>query len=102
MCLTAVQQAEIPGPHEVFIQHGSTISLQCEVRAGVEAVGVVRWYHGDKPLNYSSPRGGISMEVSSRYSVVCGVAYGVAHSVSCGVASSVACGTAHIILYRVV
>ncbi|XP_063874535.1 uncharacterized protein LOC135107969 [Scylla paramamosain] len=63
LTVLAVQQAEIPGPHEVFIQHGSTISLQCEVRAGVEAVGLVRWYHGDKPLNYSSPRGGISMEV---------------------------------------
>ncbi|MPC56526.1 hypothetical protein E2C01_050488 [Portunus trituberculatus] len=62
LTVLAVQQAEIPGPHEVFIQHGSTISLQCEVRAGVEAVGLVRWYHGDKPLNYSSLRGGISME----------------------------------------
>lgn len=65
VCVAAVQEAEIPGPHEVFIQHGSTISLQCEVRAGVEAVGLVRWYHGAKPLNYSSPRGGISMEVST-------------------------------------
>ena len=66
MCIAAVQQAEIPGPDAVFIQHGSTISLECEVLAGVEAVGLVRWYHGDKPLNYSSPRGGISMEVSQR------------------------------------
>lgn len=65
VCVAAVQEAEIPGPHEVFIQHGSTISLQCEVRAGVEAVGLVRWYHDSKPLNYSSPRGGISMEVST-------------------------------------
>ena len=66
MCIAAVQQAEIPGPDAVFIQHGSTISLECEVLAGVEAVGLVRWYHGDKPLNYSSPRGGISMEVRER------------------------------------
>lgn len=66
MFISAVQQAEIPGPDAVFIQHGSTISLECEVLAGVEAVGLVRWYHGDKPLNYSSPRGGISMEVSER------------------------------------
>lgn len=65
MYVAAVQEAEIPGPHEVFIQHGSTISLQCEVRAGVEAVGLVRWYHGSNTLNYSSPRGGISMEVST-------------------------------------
>lgn len=63
LTVLAVQQAEIPGPDAVFIQHGSTISLECEVLAGVEAVGLVRWYHGDKPLNYSSPRGGISMEV---------------------------------------
>lgn len=58
-----MQEADIPGPGEVFIQHGSTISLLCEVRAGVEAVGPVQWLRGSTPLNYSSPRGGISMEV---------------------------------------
>lgn len=61
--MAGVQEADIPGPGEVFIQHGSTISLLCEVRAGVEAVGPVQWLRGSTPLNYSSPRGGISMEV---------------------------------------
>ncbi|KAK8740646.1 hypothetical protein OTU49_002631 [Cherax quadricarinatus] len=59
----AVQEAEILGPREVYIQHGSTISLHCEVQAGVEVVGPVRWLRGTSILNYSSPRGGISMEV---------------------------------------
>ncbi|XP_071543564.1 LOW QUALITY PROTEIN: uncharacterized protein [Panulirus ornatus] len=63
LTVLAVQQAEILGPSEVYIQHGSTISLHCEVEAGVEAVGPVLWYEGASTLNYSSPRGGISMEV---------------------------------------
>ncbi|XP_063598198.1 uncharacterized protein LOC134774731 [Penaeus indicus] len=63
LTVLGVQEADIPGPSEVFIQHGSTISLLCEVRAGVEAVGPVQWLRGSTPLNYSSPRGGISMEV---------------------------------------
>nr|XP_053654638.1 uncharacterized protein LOC128703821 [Cherax quadricarinatus] len=63
LTVLAVQEADIVGPHEVFIQHGSTISLHCEVLAGVEAVGSIRWLRGISTLNYSSPRGGISMEV---------------------------------------
>ncbi|XP_064101014.1 uncharacterized protein LOC135211681 [Macrobrachium nipponense] len=63
LTVLGVQEADIPGPDEVFIQHGSTISLQCEVQAGVEAVGPVHWLKGADTLNYSSPRGGISMEV---------------------------------------
>ncbi|XP_047502101.1 uncharacterized protein LOC125047737 isoform X2 [Penaeus chinensis] len=64
LTVLGVQEADIPGPSEVFIQHGSTISLLCEVRAGVEAVGPVQWLRGSTPLNYSSPRGGISMELA--------------------------------------
>ncbi|XP_042226514.1 uncharacterized protein LOC121869317 [Homarus americanus] len=63
LTVLAVQEADILGPREVYIQHGSTISLHCEVQAGVEAVGPVRWLRGAATLNYSSPRGGISMEV---------------------------------------
>ncbi|XP_068230741.1 hemicentin-1-like [Palaemon carinicauda] len=63
LTVLGIQEADIPGPDEVFIQHGSTISLQCEVQAGVEAVGPVHWLKGADTLNYSSPRGGISMEV---------------------------------------
>nr|XP_045603436.1 uncharacterized protein LOC123761452 [Procambarus clarkii] len=63
LTVLAVQEADILGPREVYIQHGSTISLHCEVLAGVEAVGPVRWLRGASTLNYSSPRGGISMEV---------------------------------------
>ncbi|CAL4074916.1 unnamed protein product, partial [Meganyctiphanes norvegica] len=57
------QEAVIPGPHEVYIQVGSTISLQCDVTAGSKAIGPVRWYLGGRTLNYTQERGGISMEV---------------------------------------
>lgn len=52
------------GPEEVFIQQGSTISLQCEVRgAPVQAVGTITWFRGNTVINYTSIRGGISVEV---------------------------------------
>ncbi|KAK4297304.1 hypothetical protein Pmani_030263 [Petrolisthes manimaculis] len=57
------QAAVIRGPGEVYVQRGSTISLECEVAAGTEVVGAVSWFRGQHALNYSSPRGGISMEV---------------------------------------
>jgi len=57
------QEAVIPGPREVYIQVGSTISLQCDVTAGAKSVGPVRWYLGSHTLNYTQERGGISMEV---------------------------------------
>ncbi|KAK8742613.1 hypothetical protein OTU49_001993, partial [Cherax quadricarinatus] len=63
LIVLGVQEADIIGPREVYIQHGSTISLHCEVQAGVEVAGAVLWLKGSSTLNYSSPRGGISMEV---------------------------------------
>ena len=62
-----VQQAVIPGRKEVYIQTGSTISLSCEVGARAHIVGNVHWLHGTKTLNYSSARGGISMEVRASF-----------------------------------
>ncbi|KAA0202281.1 hypothetical protein HAZT_HAZT008285 [Hyalella azteca] len=58
-----VQEAQIAGPSELYIQTGSTISVSCSVAAGADIVGNIRWQHGVLTLNYSSPRGGISMEV---------------------------------------
>lgn len=60
---TGKQAAVIRGPGEVYVQRGSTISLECEVAAGTEVVGAISWFRGQHALNYSSPRGGISMEV---------------------------------------
>ncbi|XP_076060687.1 uncharacterized protein LOC143036805 [Oratosquilla oratoria] len=63
LTVLAEQEATIQGPKEVYIRTGSTISLVCEVPASWEAVGPVHWFLSRKRLDYSSPRGGISMEV---------------------------------------
>lgn len=58
-----VQQARIEGPAEVFIQKGSTIRLTCRVNTHAENVGTVTWFRDTYPLDYDSPRGGVSVEI---------------------------------------
>ncbi|XP_076056435.1 neurotrimin-like [Oratosquilla oratoria] len=58
-----VQQAQIQGSSEVHIQNGSTISLTCIVNTHADNVGAVTWYHDASPLDYDSPRGGVSLEI---------------------------------------
>ncbi|MCL4147468.1 UNVERIFIED_CONTAM: hypothetical protein GTU68_044348, partial [Idotea baltica] len=55
--------ARIPGPSELFIRNGSTISLTCLVNTHSENVGAVTWFRDGKRLDYDSPRGGVSLEV---------------------------------------
>ncbi|KAF2350128.1 Immunoglobulin I-set, partial [Trinorchestia longiramus] len=46
-----VQEAQIAGPKELYIQTGSTISISCTVSAGADIVGNTRWLHGSLTLN---------------------------------------------------
>ncbi|XP_076056288.1 uncharacterized protein LOC143034236 [Oratosquilla oratoria] len=57
-----VQQARIQGSSEVHIQNGSTISLTCVINTHADNVGSVTWYRDTSPLDYNSPRGGVSLE----------------------------------------
>ncbi|XP_053637563.2 kin of IRRE-like protein 1 [Cherax quadricarinatus] len=58
-----VQQARIEGPAEVYIQKGSTIRLTCIVNTHSDNVGAVTWFRNTHPLDYDSPRGGVSVEI---------------------------------------
>ncbi|KAK4303052.1 hypothetical protein Pmani_024902 [Petrolisthes manimaculis] len=58
-----VQQAQIQGPREVFIQSGSTIKLTCLVNTHSDNVGAVVWFRDSSELDYDSPRGGVSIEI---------------------------------------
>ncbi|XP_071512630.1 kin of IRRE-like protein 1 [Panulirus ornatus] len=58
-----VQQAQIEGPAEVFIQKGSTIRLTCRVNTHSDNVGAVTWFRDAHRLDYDSPRGGVSVEI---------------------------------------
>nr|XP_045610301.1 kin of IRRE-like protein 1 [Procambarus clarkii] len=58
-----VQQARVEGPTEVYIQKGSTIRLTCVVNTHSDNVGAVAWFRDTQPLDYDSPRGGVSVEI---------------------------------------
>ncbi|KAK4312784.1 hypothetical protein Pmani_015798 [Petrolisthes manimaculis] len=58
-----VQQAQIQGPREVFIQSGSTIKLKCLVNTHSDNVGAVVWFRDTSELDYDSSRGGVSIEI---------------------------------------
>ncbi|KAK3872377.1 hypothetical protein Pcinc_022592 [Petrolisthes cinctipes] len=58
-----VQQAQIQGPREVFIQSGSTIKLKCLVNTHSDNVGAVVWFRDASELDYDSSRGGVSIEI---------------------------------------
>nr|XP_045613078.1 zwei Ig domain protein zig-8-like [Procambarus clarkii] len=48
-----------------FLQAGSSLSLECIVTHTRAPPTAVLWYHGNRVLDYDSPRGGISLQVST-------------------------------------
>ncbi|XP_069169206.1 peroxidasin homolog [Procambarus clarkii] len=46
-----------------FLQAGSSLSLECIVTHTRAPPTAVLWYHGNRVLDYDSPRGGISLQV---------------------------------------
>ncbi|KAF0770623.1 Uncharacterized protein FWK35_00013828 [Aphis craccivora] len=52
---------EILGGPELFIDQGSTINLTCLVQFAPEPPPTVGWTHEKQPINFDSPRGGISL-----------------------------------------
>ncbi|XP_065222999.1 zwei Ig domain protein zig-8-like [Planococcus citri] len=54
-------RSEILGGPELFVDKGSTINLTCLVEFTAEIPTTVQWSHENKPINFDSPRGGISL-----------------------------------------
>ncbi|XP_059091316.1 uncharacterized protein LOC131886883 isoform X2 [Tigriopus californicus] len=60
-----VPKARILGDSDVFMDVGSILNLTCVVEKTHEKPAFMLWYHGDKTIDYTSPRGGISVLTSS-------------------------------------
>ncbi|XP_037772426.1 uncharacterized protein LOC119568100 [Penaeus monodon] len=55
----------IEGPSERHIQAGSVLSITCLVLHPLQqAPAHVLWFHGTENIDYDSPRGGVSIQVS--------------------------------------
>jgi len=54
-------QAQIVGGSEVHVEQGSTLNLTCVVRNTREKPHYLLWYHRNQTIDYTSPRGGISV-----------------------------------------
>ncbi|KAK4881406.1 hypothetical protein RN001_004725 [Aquatica leii] len=60
--LTVVEPiTEILGGPDLFINQGSTINLTCLVQYAPEPPPIMLWSHNSVPINFDSPRGGISL-----------------------------------------
>jgi len=53
-------QTTILGGPALYFSEGDTINITCLVKDSPEPPTSMFWYHGDKDISYSSPRGGIS------------------------------------------
>ncbi|XP_054286482.1 zwei Ig domain protein zig-8-like [Macrosteles quadrilineatus] len=51
----------ILGGPELFINKGSTINLTCLVEFAPEPPPIMLWSHNREPINFDSPRGGVSL-----------------------------------------
>jgi len=56
-----VAHAEITGGSEVHVEQGSTLNLTCVVKNSKEKPHYLLWYHKNETIDYTSPRGGISV-----------------------------------------
>eukprot|EP00092_Neocalanus_flemingeri_P035616 GFUD01038770.1.p1 GENE.GFUD01038770.1~~GFUD01038770.1.p1 ORF type:complete len:318 (+),score=24.69 GFUD01038770.1:501-1454(+) len=56
-----VAHAEITGGTEVHVEQGSTLNLTCIVKNSKEKPHYLLWYHRNETIDYTSPRGGISV-----------------------------------------
>ncbi|XP_026670943.1 zwei Ig domain protein zig-8-like isoform X2 [Ceratina calcarata] len=60
--LTVVEPVtEISGGPDLFINKDSTINLTCLVKYSPEPPSAIVWSHNHEPINFDSPRGGISL-----------------------------------------
>lgn len=57
--------ASILGNPNVFIESGSVLNLTCLVKHALSKPAFIIWKHGSETINYSSPRGGISVETNT-------------------------------------
>jgi len=57
--------ASILGNPNVFIESGSVLNLTCVVKHAISKPAFIIWKHGTKTIDYSSPRGGISVETNT-------------------------------------
>jgi len=53
--------AEITAGPEVHVEQGSTLNLTCVVKKFKEKPHYLIWYHKNETIDYTSPRGGISV-----------------------------------------
>jgi len=54
-------RAEINGGNEIHVEQGSTLNLTCLVKHVKTKPQFLLWYHGNETIDYTSPRGGISV-----------------------------------------
>ncbi|XP_034196365.1 zwei Ig domain protein zig-8-like [Osmia lignaria lignaria] len=60
--LTVVEpETEISGGPDLFINKYSTINLTCLVKFAPEPPSTIVWSHNHEPINFESPKGGISL-----------------------------------------
>lgn len=75
MCLllssTAITPSvRIEGPEERYIQEGSVLALTCLVtHQRRRAPAHLLWFRGTERLDYNSPRGGVSVQVTWLFSI---------------------------------
>jgi len=56
-----VPRAEITGGREVHVEQGSTLNLTCVVKNSKEKPHYLLWYHRNETIDYTSPRGTVSV-----------------------------------------
>ncbi|KAK7078180.1 hypothetical protein SK128_009566 [Halocaridina rubra] len=59
-------RVEIYGPRELIIEEGSLLTLTCLVTSLYGPSTLINWYHDTQLLSYSSPRGGIKMQMDRK------------------------------------
>ncbi|XP_050725854.1 zwei Ig domain protein zig-8-like [Eriocheir sinensis] len=57
----AAPQADIIGSPDMHVDMGSTINLTCVISHTPEPPDYIKWTHNGQPLQYDSPRGGITV-----------------------------------------
>lgn len=71
-CIPPGTLVELEGPPERFIQLGSVLAVTCIIKHDYQrGPGHITWYHGGTKLDYDSPRGGISLQVSDLHLTRC-------------------------------
>lgn len=64
-------KAEILGPFDKYIQMGSDLILQCNIRQSTELPVYLFWYHNNHMINYDvDPRKYVKTDLKSRSSLL--------------------------------